>query len=384
MNYYDYNVAIPVVFGAGSISVLGERVKRFGCKKALCVYDEGIEAVGIVKKARASLEVAGVESADFNGVVPDPPDSVVDAAAEAARAAGADIIIGIGGGSSMDTAKAAAVALETGKPAKEFVLPRPINIPIKIPVVLVPTTAGTGSEVTAVSIISRPEVNAKWSIFTNSVLAIVDPELTVTLPKEVTANTALDAMAHAAEGMTTLMHTRHNDLFGEAAIRKISKWLRTAYNEPDNIEARTEIMLAANWAGFAFNNPITHVGHASADAFSVTFHTSHGYNCAIALPEALALVAPALPGQAKIIAQALGIELNGSENGEKIGNLIADNIRGLMRDVEIRPLRELDYSRLDVTALAGVTASNHLSSYCPVEITNEVAERLLGRIYDTY
>ncbi|MDR0819269.1 MAG: iron-containing alcohol dehydrogenase [Oscillospiraceae bacterium] len=384
MNYPEFNVSVPVVFGRGAIAALGERVKELGCKKALCVYEKGVEGAGISDKALASLKAAGVEYATFNGVISDPTDAVVDAAAAAAKAAGADVFIGIGGGSSMDTAKAAAIAFETGKAAKEFILARPITINIKTPVVLVPTTAGTGSEVTAVAIISIPEVNGKWSVFTNTTLAVLDPELTFTLPKRETANTGLDALAHATEAMTTINHNIHSDLFGEAATRKIAKWLKIAYSEPSNTEARTEMMLAANFAGFAFNNPITHVGHASADAFSVKFHTPHGYNCAISLPEALALVAPELPGQAKLIAEALGIKLNGSESGEKLGALIADNIRQLMRDVEIKSLKELGYSRSDITALAHEVAQNHLSDFSPVKITDEVAEALLGRIYDTY
>ncbi|MDR2530430.1 MAG: iron-containing alcohol dehydrogenase, partial [Oscillospiraceae bacterium] len=221
MEYYEYNVTTPVVFGRGAIRMLGGRVASLGCKKALCVFDKNLESSGTLDKAFESLRNAGVEYAAFNGVTSDPTDAVVDAAAAAARESGADMLIGIGGGSSMDTAKAAAIALETGKRASEFILHQPITIKISTPVVLVPTTAGTGSEVTAVAIVSRPELNAKWSVFTNTAFALLDPELTLSLPGEVTANTGLDALAHAAEAMTTVMHNVHSDLFGAAAIRKI-------------------------------------------------------------------------------------------------------------------------------------------------------------------
>jgi 1,3-propanediol dehydrogenase len=384
MNYPEFSVAVPVVFGRGAIRALGGRVRDLGCKKALCVYDEGTRAAGIVEKALRSLADAGVETAEFGDVRSDPLDSIVDAAAAAAKAAGADCFVGIGGGSSMDTAKAAAIALEKGLPARDFVLAEPIMIGINTPVILVPTTAGTGSEVTAVAIISRPDANAKWSVFTNTSLTIADPELTLTLPKGQTANTGLDALSHAAEAMTTVNRNAHSDLFGEAAIQKIFKNLRVCYNEPGNVDARTEMMLAANWAGFAFNNPIAHVGHAAADALSCAFHTPHGYNCALALPEALKLVAPALPEQARRIADAMGIAPESPADGAELGSLIAGAVRALMHDLEVKPLRELGIARSDVTALAHEVTANHLSAFCPVEITDAVAETLLGGMYDNY
>ena len=108
----------------------------------------------------------------------------------------------------------------------------------------------------------------------------------------------------------------HSDLVGEAAIRKIAKYLVTAYNEPDNVEARTEMMLAANLAGLAFNNPLTHVGHAAADALSGHFHTAHGYGCGICLPTAMKISGPAVPEKMRVIADALGVPLKGGETGE--------------------------------------------------------------------
>jgi len=384
MNYPEFSVTLPVVFGWGAVSVLGERVKELGAEKVLCIFDKGTEAAGIVAKALSSLDSAGVKYATFNGVQSDPVDTIVDEAAKAARDFGATALLGIGGGSAMDTAKATAIELELNKPASEFILHQPQFYTTSTPVILIPTTAGTGSEVTAVAIVSRPELNAKWSAFTNTDLAIVDPELTVSLPKSQTANTGLDALAHAAEAMTTVNHNPHSDLYGEAAIKKIAKWLPIAYSEPSNKEARTEMMLAANWAGFAFNNPITHVGHAIADALSVAFHTPHGYNCAIALPEAIRIVAPVMPDTAKVIATALGATLSGEESGEKLGEIIADLIRGIMRKVEIKSLKEAGYTREQVLALAHDVTTNHLSDFCPVKITDEVSTALLERVYDTY
>ena len=142
--------------------------------------------------------------------------------------------------------------------------------------------------------------------------------------------------------------------------------------------------LAATFAGLAFNDPITHVGHSIADALSCRFHTPHGYNCAVALPAAMRLVAPALPEKMRVIAEAMGAPLTGSETGEQLGEIVAGKIRELMRLIDLTPLSKLGYAREDVLALAPDVVSNHLSSYCPVPVTEDVARDLLAEVYDAY
>lgn len=381
---HQYSQPSTVFFGCGALSILGDKVKELGCKKVLCVYDAGIEQAGISDKVFAVLKQAGIDYASFNGVISDPPVEIIDKGAEIAKAEGADCIVGIGGGSSMDTAKAISILLTKPGKASDYVLSHPIYVDTKTPVILVPTTAGTGSEITTVAVISRPDVNAKWSVFVNIKYAIVDPELTVTLPQYETANTGLDAMSHAAEAMTTVGWNPHSDVVGEVAIRKIAANLLTAYNEPDNIEARTEMMLAANFAGLAFNDPVTHVGHAAADAFSCHFHTPHGYNCAISLPTAMKVVAPAMPEKMRVIAGALGIALTGGETGAELGQLVANKLHSIMRSVHMKSLKELGYDRETVLSFVPDIVSNHLSEFCPVKITEEVAYQVLADIYDSY
>jgi alcohol dehydrogenase class IV len=171
---------------------------------------------------------------------------------------------------------------------------------------------------------------------------------------------------------------------GEAAIKKIANNLVKAYFEPSNLEARTEMSLAANFAGLAFNDPITHVGHSAADALSCRFHTAHGYNCAIALPPTMKLVGAAMPEKMRVIAAAMNVPLKGTETGEELGVLVADSIRKLMRDVEIKSLKAMGFAREDVLALAPDVVNNHLATYCPVKITEDVARQLLAEMYDDY
>ncbi len=381
---HQFSHSASIAFGWGSLSVLGEKVQSLGCKKAMCVTDKAVEETGIPAKAVKILNDAGIEVVTFNEVPSDPPTDIVDMGGALAKKEGIDCLIGIGGGSSMDTAKAISVLLTMPGTASDYILAKPIFINTTTPVILIPTTAGTGSEVTRVAIISKPDVNAKWSVFVNTTLAIVDPELTLSLPRSITANTGLDALSHAIEGMTTTMWGPHSDIFGESAIRKISKYLVTAYNEPNNKEARTEMMLAANFAGLAFNDPITHVGHAAADALSGYFHTPHGYNCGICLPAAVKVIAPAVPEKLRVIAAAFGLTLSGSESGEQLGILVSGKIYEIMRAVNIKSLKELGFKREVVLSFVPDVVSSHLSSYCPVQITESVAQGILADIYDSY
>ncbi|MDR0916387.1 MAG: iron-containing alcohol dehydrogenase [Oscillospiraceae bacterium] len=383
--YQEFTSGAGVIFGRGSITILGEKLAALGCRKALLVFDKGSERAGIVARAVASLDSAGVSYAAFDGVIADPTDAVVDAAGAAAIAAGADCLVGIGGGSSMDTAKAAAILL-SGNPApvKNYILAHPISVATTAPVILVPTTAGTGSECTRVAIISRPDVNAKWSVYVNTTLAVVDPELMLTLPPAVTAHTGLDALAHAVEAYTSNCANIHADLYALGAIRKIAGSLVLSYQHPDNIEYRSEMAIAANWAGMAFRDPLTHMGHAIGDAFSVAFHTPHGHSCALGLAEVMRFVAPFVPERMADIAAALGLELRGNESGETLGNMVADAIYGMMRAMNVQSLHELGATREQVVALAPSVADSHLSSYCPTPVTVEVAEMVLGRVWDGY
>jgi len=382
--FTEFSVPAPIVFGCGAISILGEKAKGFGSKKVLLICEKGIEDAGIIAKAMKSLDEAGVGHVVYNGVLADPPDSCVDEAAAIAKAQGADCLVGIGGGSSLDTAKATSILMTNPGPARQYIQGPPIFVDTKAPLILVPTTAGTGSESTQVSVISLPDMNVKWSVFVNVTLALVDPELMLTVPKSITATTGMDAFAHAAEGMTTILSNPHSDLFAAAAIEKITKNLPICCEDPSNLEARSEMALAANWGGLCINTPIVHVGHAIADALSCHFHTPHGHNCALALPETLAIIAPAVPERIRTIAKAMGLALTGNETPEQLGLIVADGIRALMRKVGVKSLKEMGFEREKIMSFVPDILSNHLSTLCPVKIDEEAATKLLAGVYDNY
>jgi len=386
MAFSQHIFSCPIIYGWGSISSLADKIKEAGKSRPLIVTDEGVVSAGIIEIVGAVLSQGGLEYAVFSGVKPDPSAEIVDAAVEAGIGFNCDIVVGVGGGSSMDTAKASTVRLSgyEGLTSK-YILAVPLKLDTTVPVILVPTTTGTGSEVTRVAVISRPELNMKWSVhLKNTTLAIVDPQLTVTLSKEETANTGLDALAHATEALTSTGRNVHSSLFAVAAIEKIAENLYTSWLEPSNTEARSNMSLAANYAGLAFDSPMCHLGHAIGDAFGCHFHTHHGHSCSLGLPETLRLVAPVLPEQMQIIARAMGIVLDGTESPAAVGDLVADWIYNLMHKMDFVSLRSMGISREQVIACAKDVSNNFLTSFCPVTITEEVAEEVLKRIYDNY
>ena len=228
---FEYDQLTPVVFGAGAIDSLGERVKAYGCKKVLCVYDGGVKAAKISERAEASLKAAGVDFVSFDKISADPATTLVDEAGALARKEQVDGVIGVGGGSSMDAAKGAALLMSHDSPIAQYLTLPPTMLKSSVPIFLVPTTAGTGSEVTQVAVLSDNERDLKLAVFVRSTLAIVDPELTLTVPAHVTATTGMDAFTHASEAITAKKWDPRSELLACAAIEKITKNVLANHNK---------------------------------------------------------------------------------------------------------------------------------------------------------
>ena len=381
---FEYNQLVPVMFGAGAIKELANKVSELGCKKVMCVFDSGVKASGIGEKALAILKNAGVNYIVFDKITADPPTDIMDEGGALARAEGVDCVVGIGGGSSMDAAKAIALLLTHDSPISQHLTLPPTFLKSSVPIILVPTTAGTGSECTQVCVLSDVQRNLKLAIFVRSTLAIVDPELTLTVPPSVTANTGLDAFSHAAESVTAKKWNPRSELLALAAIEKITKYLPVAFDDGSNLEARTQLALASNWAGIAFADTDVHFGHSMADGLSCMFHTPHGMNCAWATPETLVLVSSVVPEKVKLIGEAMGAEFDGSETPEQIGEITADLIRSLMKRVKLKSPKDFGFTREQVESAYETAFASGMRFNCPVEITPEIAKETMVKIYDNY
>jgi alcohol dehydrogenase len=379
-----YTQTCPVLFGVGAIEQLGEKALGLGAKKVLCVYDEGVKVSGIADRIAAILKKAGLEVAVFDQVAFDAPDTVIDEGGRFAQKEHINCVVGIGGGSSLDTAKAISVLIENPLPISQYYFGRAKPFTVTMPLILVPTASGTGSEVTIVSVVHDVEGNTKEAVLRPGTLAIVDPQLTLTVPPRTTAATGMDALSHAVEAYTSKTCDAKSDLLAIHAINLIAKNLAAAYKDGKDIEARTNMMLASTFAGMAFNDASVHFGHAAAHAFGTTFKMAHGVGCALATPEVIEFSAEAIPERTIAIAKALGCKLLENVTGKEAGDLAAQKVRNLMHETGIPSFSDMGISKEAATGCAPDAMKNWFVINAQKEVTTEVMASLIGRMYANY
>lgn len=380
-----YNQLCPVLFGAGAADKLGEKAQEMGGKKAMLVYDKGIGATGIIDAFVEDLKAYNIETVLFDGVMPDAPKPMIDAAGKLAQDEKVDMVIGVGGGSSLDTAKAVAILVENPLPIEQYYPQKGKAFSQNSPLILIPTASGTGSEVTAMAVIHDEDTDAKEFVLRPGNLAIVDPKLTLSVPDFVTAATGLDAMSHAVEALTTNCGNPKADLLALHAISLITKYLPVACTCGSDLEARTKLSLASNFAGMAFGDASVHFGHAAAHELGIQFHIPHGEACAYTLPEVIRFSADVIPERTKEIAAALGVEVPADATGVEAGELAAEKVRKLMREVGIKSLKERGVSREDAIACAKGAVEKNWFVICALkEINVDVMAKEIADMYDNY
>ena len=382
-----YQQNCPVLFGVDAITQIGEKARAFRAEKAFCVCDSGVKASGIADRVIGYLKEAGIETVCFDGALPDAPDTVIDEVGARLHGAGFDLVVGIGGGSSMDTAKALSVLADHPLPIRRYFAsggcPPILNSPTKL--ILIPTSSGTGSEVTIMSVIHDTETHTKDAVLRPADLAIVDPSLTLSTPSGVTASSGMDALSHALEAYTSTGTNPKNDLLALHAASLIAEHLELAYQNGGDLEARTALSLASNLAGIAFSDASVHIGHCAGHELGLRLHIPHGVACALALPVTLEFCADALPEKIRRIAEALGTPVPAGAAPAKAGALAADAVRTLMRRVGIPSLRTLGHERDAVLDCAeGAVSHNWFHIMAPKPVDSAVMRELLGRMYDTY
>jgi alcohol dehydrogenase len=313
MKSFSFQLPTRIEFGNGVSATVGDEAKNLGGTKALLVTDPGVAAAGLVEPVQARLEAAGLGTVLFDGVAPNPRDASVAAGAEVVAAEGCDVMVAIGGGSPIDTAKAIGVIATHGGVIQDYeglgLLKRPIT-----PLIAIPTTAGTGSEVTFWSVITDTTRHFKMSVgspLCAASVALVDPELTTGLPATITAYTGVDALTHAVEGFTCVFSEPLTDSLALSAMRLISGSLRQAYAHGGNLQARYDMMLASLLAGVAFGNSDIAAVHCMGEAVGGLYDTPHGIAMAIYLPVVAEFTYMAVPEKFALIAEALGEDVSG-------------------------------------------------------------------------
>jgi alcohol dehydrogenase class IV len=352
---WTFHSAGTIVFGRNAALQLGDIATRLRARRVLVVTDTILEGVGTLERVRRPLEAAGLEVAAFTGGEPEPSMRAALACYETARGFRPDALVGLGGGSNMDLAKLTATMLAHGGAPHDYVGDDKIPGPIAS-LICVATTAGTGSEVSAATVITDTEKQIKVGILSNYLrptVAVVDPLLSVSCPPKVTADSGIDALTHAIEAYTAVDNAdfplppgersvyqgKHpmGDLVAEKAIRLIGQYLRRAVHDGNDLEAREGMALAATLAGLAFSNVGVAVVHALEYPIGGAVHCSHGCGNGLLLPYVMRFNLPARPREFAEIARLLGEEPVADHAIAAVERLRADiGIPARLRDIGVR------------------------------------------------
>ncbi|MBS7614986.1 iron-containing alcohol dehydrogenase [Candidatus Bathyarchaeota archaeon] len=350
---HSFQLPKKILFGVKSSENVGLEAKALGGKTAFLVTDKNLEKTGVPAKIEGSLVSQGFEVEIFDEVEPEPVLEVAENVASTARRKKYDTIIGVGGGSVLDMAKVAAMASKNPGPMRNYVGVDLVKNP-GVPSILLPTTSGTGSEVTNVAVLTIAEDELKTSIISPHLfcnVAIVDPSLTYSLPPRLTASTGMDALSHALEALISVNANSITDSLAFEAIKLIFVNLPKAYKSSDP-ESREGMSLGSLIAGMSFGNAGVCLGHAAAYTFAVSHKVSHGTSCGLVLPYVFRFCASAIPWKLPRIAEAVGIETE-SLGIEETGLAISEAILGLMDKLQMpKRLRDLNIPQRDLPKLA--------------------------------
>ena len=375
-----YQVPCKVYFGRDSLSELGQIVAEIGLKKVLVVYDKGIAACGIADKVLAQL--GGVECVHFDGVIPNPTNGVVQAGYELAAKANVDGIVAVGGGSPIDTAKAINILLNNGGDIQQYEGPNQVKKQ-GLPLIAIPTTAGTSSEITNVIALINEEEVRKYVIVGNHVgatHAVVDPLLTTGLPAGITAATGVDALTHAIESYVSNNAsdlTRYSSL---EAARIFFHNLPLAVANGADVDAREEMMRGCVIVGFAFNNADLGLVHGIAHTLSAHHGLPHGVANALVLPYVMEYNARTYPEKYKELGEAMGC-CSSYESAAAGARKTCQAVLALVRRVGIKTMREYGITEVDLKVLAADAVHEGAVMFNPVQPTEDDIMEILKKAF---
>ena len=378
---FDFTLPTKIIYGPGRVKEVVGELRSLGGSRPLIITDKGIRQVSIVDIVTKLLDEAGVEYVIYDGVEANPKDVNAEDGARKAREIDADCMIAVGGGSPIDCAKAVGVLL--GHDA-EFIKPYEGKTAAKLPgppLITIPTTAGTGSEITFSSVITDTENHYKMTIkspFTAANTAICDPELTLTVPPAVTAATGVDALTHAIEGFTATCSEPIGDAAALYAIELISQNLLTAVKDGSNLEARSNMLMGSMLGGMSFSHSDVASVHCIAESLGSKYDLPHGTCNAIFLPYVMEYNMDYCRDRYARVAKAMGLAFVSEEEGAQKA---VEFVKRLTVDVELPTFASLDPDPADFPYLAEISFQNGSNGSNPRPMTAEDYEVLLDRVY---
>jgi choline dehydrogenase len=379
---------IPTVMkhGAGAIAALGAEARSLGMKRPLLVTDPGIVKAGLLPRATSALKAVNLDLVVFDHVAPNPPIALVDEGAELYRREKCDGVIGFGGGSSMDVAKSIGVVANNGGTILkyEWADPQPIHARIP-PTICVPTTAGTGSEVTLWAVITDPARKLKFNVGgtpkIGAWLALIDPELTLDLPAPVTAGTGMDALAHAVECYTCAYAQPLPDSVALLAMEYVGQYLRVAYAQGHNVEARYKMSMAAMLGALAYGTESAGAAHAMSQSAGGVHDVPHGALTARLLGPVMEHNYMGEPQKFARIAQALGEDTRGLSVWRAAEKAVEAVLR-LTKDLDIPSLQTLGFREEEIPMLADIAFKDPQTIGNPRDLTRSSYVKMYQRTFE--
>ena len=375
-----------IAIGGGALAELPALLGRFGLTAPLFVTDPFIARSGPLDRARSFLEGAGIASQVFSDTVPDPTTAAIEAGVARLGEGQFDSLVALGGGSSIDTAKGISVLAANGDKMRDYKVPNEIP-KAGLPIIAIPTTAGTGSEVTRFTVITDTETDEKMLIAGLAccpLAAIVDYELTLTMPLRLTADTGIDSLTHAIEAYVSRRASPYTDGLARHAMGLIAQHIRAACHKPGDRAAREAMMLGATTAGMAFSNASVALVHGMSRPIGAFFHVPHGLSNAMLLPEITAFSAPAALERYADCARAMGVAEEGEGSQSAVARLL-DELRRLNEELEVPTPKAYGIDGARYHSLLPVMASQALASGSPANNprvpTQEEIIALYKRVY---
>lgn len=348
----EFFVSSNVVFGRDAAKKLPEILKEYKAKNVMVVYDAGVKMAGIATKVLEEIENADVKITVFDGVIPNPTNEVVEEAAEIAKKENIDVFVAVGGGSSIDLTKAVNILMTNPGPIGRYGGIGMVKEAV-LPLIAIPTTAGTSSEITNVVALTDTEAVCKYVIIDNKIVAdkvIADPEFTRTMPPSVTAATGMDAITHAVESYISNMSTPLTEYHSLRGLQIFYENLPKAVADGNDMQAREQMMLGCIIAGFGFSNANLGLVHGIAHTLSAHFHLAHGMANATVLPYVMEYNADSCPEKMVELAKAIQLPVSGNLDEDKL--LLSKELLKLTKTLGIKTLSEQGIKEEDLSMLA--------------------------------
>jgi alcohol dehydrogenase len=376
---FQLELRTRLVFGAGRMADLGDQARALGFTHVLLVADAGIVAAGLVSRARVSLASAGIAVTTFHDFRENPDTVMVERGRAVAAAAGVDSLIGLGGGSSLDCAKGINFVLTNGGSMRDYRGHDKVSRPL-LPMIAVPTTAGTGSDAQSYALISDADTHEKMACGARSAafrLAILDPELTQSQPPALTATVGYDALSHAVEAFVTTKRNAASDLFAREAWRLLSTSYERVIDSPDDLEARGAMLLGSHYAGIAIEHSMLGATHACANPLTARYGTTHGVAIALMLPHVVRWNGELVGARYDALREIADWPRRDAPDGGLAEGLARLARHGGLPDA----LRDAGVSHADIPALAAAAATQWTGTFNPRPFDAGVAAMLYQRAF---